>query len=300
MTSLDAAYSTTRQVTKKRPVFEKQPSDKFESVLFLPEGDGRQGEGGLRTQGFFKTSLKDKPLITVITDVFNGEQYLEETILSVINQTYDNVEYIIIDGGSTDNTLDIIKKYEHAIDYWVSEKDNGIYDAFNKAITLTLGEYYNIVGSDDVLFESAIEQVVGETLKNSDVDFVVASTFVGDTLSRGMRANLGWLGAGRMVNSHSVGMVIKTTCHHEVGLYSTKYRLCSDGLFIKKLFSSKLVAYSSNVIMGRFSLDGVSNNNLALGLCEGFMIQLETEKYKVLQIIIFIARLVKNINRLKK
>ena len=72
------------------------------------------------------------PLITVITVVFNGVETLEETIKSIINQIYPNVEYIIIDGGSTDGTIDIIKKYEDSIDYWVSEPDKGIYDAMNK------------------------------------------------------------------------------------------------------------------------------------------------------------------------
>jgi len=88
--------------------------------------------GGERAKGIFKKSLDGKPLITIITVVYNGEKYLRETIQSVINQTYDNIEYIIIDGGSTDGTLDMIRKYEDKIDYWISEKDRGIYDAMNK------------------------------------------------------------------------------------------------------------------------------------------------------------------------
>ena len=66
---------------------------------------------------------KNKPLITIITVVFNGERFIENTILSVINQSYQNIEYIIIDGGSNDHTLDIIKKYDYGIDYWISESD---------------------------------------------------------------------------------------------------------------------------------------------------------------------------------
>ena len=85
----------------------KTIEDTFESVLFLPQNDTRKGEGGLRTKGYFKKNYEEKPLISIITVVYNGEMYLEETIQSVINQTYDNVEYIIIDGGSTDGTLNI-------------------------------------------------------------------------------------------------------------------------------------------------------------------------------------------------
>ena len=85
----------------------------------------------------------DSPLITVVTVVFNDVQHIEETILSVVNQTYPNIEYIIIDGGSTDGTVDIIKKYEERIAYWVSEPDQGIYDAMNKGIQKATGEWIN-------------------------------------------------------------------------------------------------------------------------------------------------------------
>ena len=297
MICIDKNYSTTRLLTREKPVLENKPEDKFESVLFLPEGEERKGEGGLRMQGYFKTSLKDKPLITVITVVFNGEQFLEETIQSVINQTYDNVEYIIIDGGSTDGTLDIIRKYEYAIDYWVSEYDNGIYDAFNKGIRCCQGQYYIVLGCDDVLFEKSIKKLVDSSIKENCYDYIVASMFLGDKLRSGVNPSKGWLGAHAMVTGHSVGMIISLNVHRVLGLYSTKYRLASDALFIKKLFYSDLRRGLSNVIMGRFSLGGVSNNDTAHALTEGFLVQLETEKNKILQVIIFIIRLIKNIQR---
>jgi glycosyltransferase involved in cell wall biosynthesis len=106
-------------------------------------------QGGLRTQGHFKASLPSQPLITVVTVVFNGAKFIDETIKSVINQTYSNVEYLVIDGGSTDGTLDIIKKYEHVIDYWVSERDDGIYDAMNKGIKLSAGAWINFMNAGD-------------------------------------------------------------------------------------------------------------------------------------------------------
>ncbi len=109
----------------------------------------RKGEGGLRTKGYFKNPDNQKPLITIITVVFNNDKNIEDTILSVINQSYKNIEYLIIDGGSTDNTIEIIKKYENFIDYWFSEKDDGIYDAMNKGCKLATGQGLCFLNSGD-------------------------------------------------------------------------------------------------------------------------------------------------------
>src|SRR5258705_5340519 len=89
------------------------------------------------------------PLVSIITIVYNGEKYIEDSIRSVINQSYKNIEYIIIDGGSSDNTVSIIKKYEKQIAFWISEKDKGISDAFNKGIAKATGEIIGILNSDD-------------------------------------------------------------------------------------------------------------------------------------------------------
>ncbi|RVU00929.1 glycosyltransferase [Mucilaginibacter limnophilus] len=100
------------------------------------------------------------PLITVIIVVYNAANSLEETILSVINQTYANTELCIIDGGSTDGTLDIIKKYDSRITYWVSEADKGIYDAMNKGITVAKGDWIYFLGSGDILL-NVLHKIAG-------------------------------------------------------------------------------------------------------------------------------------------
>ena len=96
-----------------------------------------------------KKETRENILVSVITVVFNNKQYIENTIHSVINQTYKNIEYIIIDGGSTDGTMEIVKKYKNSIDYIISEKDNGIYDAMNKGIKLASGKWINFLNSGD-------------------------------------------------------------------------------------------------------------------------------------------------------
>src|SRR5688572_4810851 len=91
------------------------------------------------------------PLLSIITVVYNGEQLLEKTILSILNQTYTNIEYLIIDGRSKDRTVDIIKKYENKISYWVSEPDKGIYDAMNKGMNAAKGDYIWFINAGDVI-----------------------------------------------------------------------------------------------------------------------------------------------------
>lgn len=169
---LNPRYSTTRVVTDVRTHVENNPTSRVQTKVFSPAIPERQGEGGLRTQGYFKKSFSDKPLISVITVVFNGDKYLKQTIQSVLGQSYDNVEYIIIDGGSTDGTLDIIKKYEEAIDYWVSEPDSGIADAWNKGILASTGDIIGLINSDDWCEPDAVEQIVAALHKDKDASVV--------------------------------------------------------------------------------------------------------------------------------
>jgi len=123
-----------------------------------------------------KKNNNEDVLISIITVVYNGEEFLEKTIKSVINQTYKNIEYIIIDGDSTDRTIEIIEKYKDKISYWVSEKDGGIYDAMNKGISIATGDFINFLNADDIIYKSnSIENIVKDMVSKDSVYYSRAS-----------------------------------------------------------------------------------------------------------------------------
>ena len=127
-------------------------------------------QGGLRSTGIEKRSEINTPLVSIITVVFNGAKHIEQTIQSVLNQSYPNAEYIIIDGASTDGTVDIIKRYENKIDYWQSEGDGGIYFAMNKGISLAKGELLGILNADDYYLPDTISKVIdADKLLQADI-----------------------------------------------------------------------------------------------------------------------------------
>jgi glycosyltransferase involved in cell wall biosynthesis len=122
--------------------------------------------------------LKKFPKISIVTPSFNQGNFIEQTILSIIKQDYPNLEYIIIDGGSTDNTLDVIKKYEKYLKYWVSEPDNGQSHALNKGFSIATGEIYAYINSDDCLYPGTLLEVA-KAFNNSRIKKNLL--FVGDS-----------------------------------------------------------------------------------------------------------------------
>ena len=117
-----------------------------------------------------KTVNTNQPTFTIVTVVYNGEDEIEETIKSIIEQTYKDIEYIIVDGASTDNTIKIVKTYEDNITYWSSEKDSGIYDAMNKGIDLANGKWVNFMNAGDTFADNdTLSKIVKNIEENSDI-----------------------------------------------------------------------------------------------------------------------------------
>ena len=148
--------------------------DKFIGSNFRIIDNNVKFEAGNRLNNS-QLKITSKPIITLITVVKNNDKYLEETIQSILNQSYKEIEYIIVDGGSEDNSINIIKKYSNQIDYAVSQEDNGLWDAMNKGLSLSRGEVIGIVNSDDKLRPNAIEILYNYYLKYPKADFFFGS-----------------------------------------------------------------------------------------------------------------------------
>jgi glycosyltransferase involved in cell wall biosynthesis len=124
--------------------------------------------------------LTENPKVSIVTPSYNQGNFLEHTILSVLLQDYENIEYIIIDGGSSDNSVDIIKKYENKIKYWVSEKDKGQSDAINKGFSKATGEIFYWVNSDDFLMPSSISIIVDYFKRKKNIGMIYGDRIVVD------------------------------------------------------------------------------------------------------------------------
>lgn len=167
------------------------------------------------------------PKISIITVTFNCVREIEETILSVINQDYPDIEYIIIDGGSTDGTVDVIKKYESHLSYWVSEPDKGLYDAMNKGIMKATGEWVTMRNCGDLFAEKdSLSKLFAEPVP-ADVDFVCASAYRVTSLGY-------YITKSRPIESRESKMTIihpstfVRTSWHKQRLFDTQFSVCAD------------------------------------------------------------------------
>jgi glycosyltransferase involved in cell wall biosynthesis len=170
----------------------------------------------------------EEPLISIITVVFNREKTLEKALRSVVNQTYKNVEYIVIDGASTDGTLDVIKKYRNKIDVFESKKDKGMYYALNRGVELATGDLIGICHSDDWLYdEHVIEKVakVHEAI-NADVYYGSMYSFHNNTLSEELAPTEEL--EQNLKRFFHPATFIRKAAFEGLGGYNTKYRSASD------------------------------------------------------------------------
>lgn len=225
-------------------------------------------EGGLRTRGELKTSSPGAPLVTVVTVVLNGAEHLDQTIRSVRDQSYTNIEYLVIDGGSTDGTLDIVRDHAEGIDYWLSEPDRGIYEAMNKGLALARGELIGLLNAGDYYEQDAIAAAVATWRRHGGPGICYGHTYL-------LQEDLGLRYEYPASNEHWRGMGFchpAMFCHREtyreLGEYDLRYRLAADYDFILRALEGNVSFIPIDAYLVNYRNTGVSASNLAASLGE--------------------------------
>lgn len=223
---------------------------------------------------FFGRSLTEcrEPTVSLITVVLNGGEALSRALSSVFAQTYRPIDYIVIDGGSTDGSLDLIKRHQDQLAYWVSEPDNGISDAFNKGIAAAKGKYIGLLNADDWLSPDQIEEAVRQ-LETSDASFAFGDLLYHAPDGKALHLIHGDPGypakiKSRMPALNHPTMLVKRQVFDQVGDFDERYRVAMDYDWALRAHLTGHHGIYSNRIVGHMTLDGTSDRQFVEGLKE--------------------------------
>jgi glycosyltransferase involved in cell wall biosynthesis len=251
-----------------------------------------------------------KPLVSIITVCYNSEKYIRDTMESVLNQTYENIEYIIVDGKSSDNTLDIIKEYESKFNgrmKWISESDDGIYDAMNKGINLATGDIIATINSDDVYADNKVLEDVIRVFNVEHCDACYGNVAMVNRDDLNQISRLWKTDSNKYFSQLKYGWVpahpsffAKKRLYDEYGNFDLDFKIAADFDLICRFIEKNNIKLSYlDKTLVKMRIEGTSNNSLKAiyqGNKEAF---LSLEKNGVFPYLIFLKPLRKILYLLK-
>ncbi len=214
--------------------------------------------------------MKSQPLVSIITPSFNNVGTIEDTIKSVLNQDYPNIEYIVIDGGSNDGTLDVVKTYSDKISKIVSEPDKGIYDAMNKGIALAMGDIIGIINSDDFYASDYVISKVAEVMEKEKIDCCWGDIFYVD-YNETKKVVRRWYSSEYKEGKFQSGwhpphsaFFVKKDVYLKYGTFNTEFSIAADyELMLRLLEKYKISSYYIPEVLVNMRIGGESNKNVS-------------------------------------
>lgn len=237
--------------------------------------------------------------ISIVSATYRAAQHLLRLINSLRAQSNKDFEWIIADGGSTDGTLELLHEIDDLNLVIDSRPDFGVYDALNRAIKLCSGDYYLVLGADDLLYPDAIK-IIHDALQDSDYDiysFLVDSENGVDVNSK--RKWKFFYSQRAYIGAHSVGTVIRKQLHEKFGYYSSKFPIAADQYFIKKVCDAGARIKYVDIPIGVFGSSGISTVDTLGQLTESLRVQIRTRESKLLQFFLFFLRVIKNYKKIQ-
>lgn len=215
--------------------------------------------------------MKENPKITVVTVAYNACACLEKTIKSVLGQTYSNMEYIVIDGGSTDDTKSMLETYKCKIDILVSEPDKGIYDAMNKGVKLSAGDYCIFMNAGDVFVSgSVVAEVVAAGM--------MADVIYGDILKNGkVKRSLTPRNCHKMYFCHQA-VFTRVSCMKEYP-FDISHKMSADFKQFKQLYLAGKSFFYNHILITDYDTNGVSNTKRSKGLWDNISVICEVDSF---------------------
>ena len=218
--------------------------------------------GGLWFKSLKKKDKKKNPLISIIMPNYKSK-YLEKSIKSVLNQNYKNIELIVVDGDSGKETIQILKKYNNKIDFWISEKDKGMWDAWNKGFKLAKGRFVGIVDSSNKLYPNAMKILSAYITKDESLDFVCGTVKKDGRLYGGFNPEK-IMRKFDIIPSSVVGFFIKRSSLKKVGYLNLKYKIQADYDLLYRMIvkhNLKGVHSTGKEVFGDLGNSGFSKNH---------------------------------------
>ena len=241
--------------------------------------------------------MDKNPLVSIITTCFNAEKTMERTIKSVIGQNYKNIEYIIIDAYSTDGTKKIIKKYKNHINYFLSEKDNGISDGWNKGIKQCTGEFIQILNSDDYIPKNKITESIECFKKNTNASYVFGDLIIVNDNSEPLYKIKGDKNYSKEVEywtpriNHPT-LMAKKNIYDKYGLFSEEYKIAMDYEWLLRIHKKGAIGYYSEEIIS-FMQEGGQSEKLISSIIEEYNVSVKYGKPKIIIMTIQIIRYIR-------